>query len=94
MIRAKGFPAPESTSVDLNKNVYAYIKDPDGYTFKLIQRANMRERLWQVSYNVVDIDVAVLFYQDVKLFSPHKSFTTLAPTIRSISLASECDRRA
>ena len=65
-IRKKGFPAPESTSKDLNGNVYAMIKDPTGYPFKLIQRAGMRERLWQVSFKVGDIGAAILFYQDVK----------------------------
>jgi len=68
VIRKKGFPAPESTFMDLNKNVYANIKDPDGYTFKLIQRTGMRERFWQVSYNVADIDAAVMFYQDVNKY--------------------------
>ncbi|KAG0615667.1 hypothetical protein M758_5G058200 [Ceratodon purpureus] len=63
-IRKKGFPAPESTSKDLNGNVYAMIKDPTGYPFKLIQRAGMRERLWQVSFKVGDIGAAILFYQD------------------------------
>ncbi|KAG0615658.1 hypothetical protein M758_5G058200 [Ceratodon purpureus] len=66
-IRKKGFPAPESTSKDLNGNVYAMIKDPTGYPFKLIQRAGMRERLWQVSFKVGDIGAAILFYQDMGL---------------------------
>ncbi|XP_024398030.1 lactoylglutathione lyase isoform X2 [Physcomitrium patens] len=63
-MREKGFLAPATTSVDLNKDVYAYIKDPDGYPFKLIQRKGMRERLWQASYKVADIDRSILFYQD------------------------------
>jgi hypothetical protein len=76
-MRKKGFPAPASTSVDLNGNVYAMIKDPTGYPFKLIQREGMRERLWQVSYKVGDIDAAILFYQDVKPRSPLNPFLLL-----------------
>ena len=73
-MRKKRFPAPASTSIDLNGNVYAIIKDPDGYPFKLIQRKGMRERLWQLSFKVGDIGAAILFYQDVRPLSPLNPF--------------------
>lgn len=85
-IRKKGFPAPASTSVDLNNNVYAMLKDPDGYPFKLIQRAGMRERFWQVSFKVADIGATILFYQDVKPWSPLKSFPTPTPANKQLCL--------
>ncbi|KAF5176051.1 Lactoylglutathione lyase [Thalictrum thalictroides] len=43
--------------------VIAFVKDPDGYTFELIQRGPTPEPLCQVMLRVGDLDRAISFYE-------------------------------
>lgn len=64
MIKKLGHKAPAGPTKEGN-NVFAFVEDPDGYKFKLLQRKATREPFCQVSYRVDDVDRAILFYQDV-----------------------------
>lgn len=80
MIKSKGFKGPASPTKDKGK-VFAMIEDPDGYKFKLMQRGKNKEPLCQISFNVADLDRAVLFYQDVNPCSPFLSVSELLDKI-------------
>ncbi|KAK9268440.1 hypothetical protein L1049_000190 [Liquidambar formosana] len=44
--------------------IYAFVQDPNGYSFELVQRdAPIREPLCQALFNVVDLDRSIEFYQ-------------------------------
>ena len=43
----------------------AFVKDPDGYIFELIQREKIGEPLCQVMLRVGDLDRAIKFYEKV-----------------------------
>jgi lactoylglutathione lyase len=43
------------------------VKDPDGYTFELIQRGRTPEPLCQVMLRVGDLDRSIKFYEKVVL---------------------------
>jgi lactoylglutathione lyase len=45
------------------QSVIAFVKDPDGYTFELIQRGPTPEPLCQVMLRVGDLDRAIKFYE-------------------------------
>lgn len=80
MIKSKGFKGPASPTKDKG-NVFAMVEDPDGYKFKLMQRGKNKEPLCQISFNVADLDRAVLFYQDVNSCSPFLSLSKLLDKI-------------
>ncbi|CAI0431101.1 unnamed protein product [Linum tenue] len=54
-----GEPGP----VKGGKSVIAFVKDPDGYMFELIQRGPTPEPLCQVMLRVGDLDRAIKFYE-------------------------------
>lgn len=51
--------------------VLAYVKDPDGYIFELIQRAPTPQPLCHVMLRVADLQRSINFYEKVKRISPH-----------------------
>lgn len=67
-IRAKGGNVTrEPGPVKGGTSVIAFVKDPDGYTFELIQRGPTPEPLCQVMLRVGDLDRAIKFYEKVIL---------------------------
>lgn len=63
-IRAKGGNITrEPGPVKGGSTVIAFVKDPDGYIFELIQRGPTPEPLCQVMLRVGDLDRAVKFYE-------------------------------
>lgn len=48
-------------------SIIAFVKDPDGYTFELIQRGPTPEPLCQVMLRVGDLDRSIKFYEKVVL---------------------------
>lgn len=49
------------------KTVIAFIEDPDGYKFELLERGPTPEPLCQVMLRVGDLDRAINFYEKVKI---------------------------
>lgn len=65
-VRAKGGNVTrEPGPVKGGSSVIAFVKDPDGYTFELIQRGPTPEPLCQVMLRVGDLDRAINFYEKV-----------------------------
>ncbi|KAG2684312.1 hypothetical protein I3843_10G069800 [Carya illinoinensis] len=63
-IRAKGgVITREPGPVKGGQSVIAFVKDPDGYVFELIQRGPTPEPLCQVMLRVGDLDRAIKFYE-------------------------------
>jgi lactoylglutathione lyase len=63
-IRAKGGNITrEPGPVKGGKSVIAFVKDPDGYTFELIQRPPTPEPLCQVMLRVGDLERSIKFYE-------------------------------
>ncbi|KAF6168200.1 hypothetical protein GIB67_011585 [Kingdonia uniflora] len=63
-IRSKGGNITrEPGPVKGGKSVIAFVKDPDGYIFELIQRGPTPEPLCQVMLRVGDLDRAIKFYE-------------------------------
>ncbi|XLS54040.1 hypothetical protein HN51_003795, partial [Arachis hypogaea] len=63
-IRAKGGNVTrEPGPVKGGSSVIAFVKDPDGYTFELIQRASTPEPLCQVMLRVGDLERSIKFYE-------------------------------
>lgn len=48
------------------KVTVAIIKDPDGYMFEVTQDADRRDPVSKVSLQVLDMEKAIDFYQDVR----------------------------
>jgi catechol 2,3-dioxygenase-like lactoylglutathione lyase family enzyme len=48
------------------KTVIAFVEDPDGYKFELIERGPTPEPLCQVMLRVGDLDRAINFYEKVR----------------------------
>jgi hypothetical protein len=71
-IRARGGNVTrEPGPVKGGQSVIAFVKDPDGYAFELIQRGPTPEPLCQVMLRVGDLDRSIKFYEKVislKLF--------------------------
>lgn len=44
----------------------AVIKDPNGYTFEVTEEASRRDPVSKVTLNVLDMEKAIDFYQDVR----------------------------
>ncbi|GKV15996.1 hypothetical protein SLEP1_g26711 [Rubroshorea leprosula] len=63
-IRAKGGTITrEPGPVKGGSTVIAFVKDPDGYIFELIQRENTPEPLCQVMLRVGDLERSIKFYE-------------------------------
>nr|BAJ96149.1 predicted protein [Hordeum vulgare subsp. vulgare] len=64
LIKAKGGTVTrEPGPVKGGKSVIAFIKDPDGYKFELIERGPTPEPLCQVMLRMGDLDRAISFYE-------------------------------
>lgn len=67
-IRAKGGNVTrEPGPVKGGHSVIAFVKDPDGYTFELIQRPSTPEPFCQIMLRVGDLDRSISFYERVQL---------------------------
>lgn len=65
-IRAKGGNITrEPGPVKGGKSVIAFVKDPDGYVFELIQRESTPEPFCQVMLRVGNLERAIKFYEKV-----------------------------
>ncbi|PRQ28416.1 putative lactoylglutathione lyase [Rosa chinensis] len=63
-IRAKGGNVTrEPGPVKGGNSIIAFVKDPDGYTFELIQRPSTPEPLCQIMLRVGDLERAISFYE-------------------------------
>lgn len=70
LIKAKGGKVTrEPGPVKGGKSVIAFIEDPDGYKFELIERGPTPEPLCQVMLRVGDLDRSIEFYEKVFFFS-------------------------
>lgn len=64
LIKVKGGKVTrEPGPVKDSSTVIAFIEDPDGYTFELLERKPTSEPLCQVMLRVGDLDRAIAFYQ-------------------------------
>lgn len=69
LIKTKGGTVTrEPGPVKGGNSVIAFIEDPDGYKFELIERGPTPEPLCQVMLRVGDLDRAINFYEKVTLF--------------------------
>jgi catechol 2,3-dioxygenase-like lactoylglutathione lyase family enzyme len=74
LVKAKGGKVTrEPGPVKGGKSIIAFVEDPDGYKFELIQRPATPEPFCQVMLRVGDLDRAVQFYEKV-LSSLHCCF--------------------
>lgn len=65
-VRAKGGNVTrEPGPVKGGTTVIAFVKDPDGYTFEIIQRESTPEPLCQVMLRVGDLERSIKFYEKV-----------------------------
>lgn len=65
-IRARGgVITREAGPIEGGTTVFAFIQDPDGYMFELIQRPPTPEPLCQLMLHVSDLDRAIQFYEKV-----------------------------
>ncbi|KAK7259030.1 hypothetical protein RIF29_24624 [Crotalaria pallida] len=63
-IRAKGGNITrEPGPVQGGTTVIAFVKDPDGYTFALIQRPSIRDPFAQIALRVGDLERTIKFYE-------------------------------
>ncbi|MBA0810339.1 hypothetical protein Gohar_002343 [Gossypium harknessii] len=68
LIKAKGGKVTrEPGPVKGGSTVIAFIEDPDGYKFELIERGPTPEPLCQVMLRVGDLDRSITFYEKVKV---------------------------
>eukprot|EP01018_Ginkgo_biloba_P030038 Gb_09776 [translate_table: standard] len=67
LIKAKGGNVTrEPGPVKGGKSVIAFVEDPDGYKFELIQRGPTPEPLCQVMLRVGDLERSTNFYEKVR----------------------------
>lgn len=70
-IKAKGGTVTrEPGPVKGGSTVIAFVKDPDGYLFEIIQRGPTPEPLCQVMLRVGDLERSIKFYEKVCHFNP------------------------
>jgi lactoylglutathione lyase len=82
-IRAKGGNITrEPGPVEGGTTVIAFVKDPDGYTFALIQRSIIHDPFIQISLRVGDLERDIKFYEKAlgfnvlrKVDNPEKKYT-------------------
>lgn len=68
LIRAKGGKITrEPGPVKGGRSVIAFIEDPDGYKFELIERGPTPEPLCQVMLRVGDLNRSIEFYEKVRV---------------------------
>lgn len=66
LVKAKGGKVTrEPGPVKGGNSIIAFVEDPDGYKFELIQRPATPEPFCQVMLRVGDLDRAVQFYEKV-----------------------------
>lgn len=66
IVKAKGGKVSrEPGPVKGGKSIIAFVEDPDGYKFELIQRGPTPEPFCQVMLRVGDLERAVTFYEKV-----------------------------
>ena len=71
LVKAKGGKVTRETGpVKGGKSIIAFVEDPDGYKFELIQRPATPEPLCQIMLRVGDLDRAIEFYEKVLFFFP------------------------
>lgn len=64
VVRAKGGKVTREPGPDKGgSSVSAFIEDPDGYTFKLLERPPSPEPLCQIMLRVGDLDRSIKFYE-------------------------------
>ena len=67
-IRAKGGNITrEPGPVQGGTTVIAFVKDPDGYTFALVQRPTVHDPFSQIMLRVGDLERAIKFYEKVTI---------------------------
>ena len=72
LIKLKGGTVlSEADPVKEENEVIGFVKDPDGYTFKLIQRALTPEPLCQLMLRVGDLSQSIRFYEKVMCHNVH-----------------------
>lgn len=80
LIKAKGGKVTrEPGPVKGGNSVIAFIEDPDGYKFELLERGPTPEPLCQVMLRVGDLDRSINFYEKVSLFffyEPRRWYTS------------------
>lgn len=70
LIKAKGGTVTrEPGPVKGGKSVIAFVEDPDGYKFELIESGPTPEPLCQVMLRVGDLDRAINFYEKVSYWT-------------------------
>lgn len=70
LIKAKGGKVTrEPGPVKGGSTVIAFIEDPDGYKFELLERGPTPEPLCQVMLRVGDLDRSINFYEKVRFVS-------------------------
>jgi lactoylglutathione lyase len=68
LIRAKGGKITrEPGPVKGGKTVIAFVEDPDGYKFELLERGPTPEPLCQVMLRVGDLNRSIEFYEKVRI---------------------------
>lgn len=78
LIKAKGGKVTrEPGPVKGGKTVIAFIEDPDGYKFELLERGPTPEPLCQVMLRVGDLDHSINFYQKVRIILNGKCCLTI-----------------
>lgn len=81
-IKAKGGTVTrEPGPVKGGSTVIAFVKDPDGYLFEIIQRGPTPEPLCQVMLRVGDLERSIKFYEKVSLIICHFN-----PIVEEVSL--------
>jgi len=67
-VRARGGKIiTEPTPIKGSNLVIAYVEDPDGYQFELLERAPAPEPLYKVMLRVGDLERSIKFYEKVKV---------------------------
>ena len=75
LIKAKGGKVTrEPGPVKGGNTVIAFVEDPDGYKFELLERGPTPEPFCQVMLRVGDLDRSINFYEKVRTFLPDFPF--------------------
>ncbi|CAI8590680.1 unnamed protein product [Vicia faba] len=61
-VRAKGGVVTREPAL-FGDTVYAFVKDPDGYVFDIVQKASTPEPLCHIMFRVGDLDRTIKFYE-------------------------------
>lgn len=78
LVKAKGGKVTrEPGPVKGGNTVIAFVEDPDGYKFELLERGPTPEPLCQVMLRVGDLDRSIAFYEKVRAVLGKMSFCLL-----------------